>query len=115
MYEKNKQYTARDVKKDDRPRKIQHINGQPVNKILHARDNNILQDISILWDDVGMAEDIHEPSAPHLQGKKTHHNMQNVEPTIIPNVPQEIHDRYKKITLCCDLMPTNVIGFLNTI
>ena len=75
VYEKKKQYIARYVKKDDRPRKFQHINGQPVKKILHALDNNILQNIAILWEDVGIAEYIHEPSDPQLQGKKPHHNI----------------------------------------
>ena len=43
------------------------------------------------------------------------HKIQHVEPIIIPNVPKGIIDKYKKVTLCCDLMYINGIGILNTI
>ena len=62
-----------------------------------------------------MAEDIYEPSVPHLQGKTIGFNIQNVEPIMVTNVPKLILDKYNKVALCCDLMHINVIGFLNTI
>ena len=62
-----------------------------------------------------MDEDIYRPSVPHFQGKTVRHKIHNVEPIILTNPPKEILDRYKKFTLCCDLMHINNIGFLNTI
>ena len=34
---------------------------------------------------------------------------------MVPNVPKVILDKYKKFTLCCEIMHINGIGFLNTI
>ena len=64
--ENKKQYTAPDVKRDAQRRKFHHITVQPVERILHAADNNILQNLPILRDDVKMAEDIYGPSVKHL-------------------------------------------------
>ena len=69
--ENNKQYTVHDVKRDDWSIKLQNITGQPINRILHASDKNILQNIPILQEDVVMDEDIYGPSVPHLQGKQS--------------------------------------------
>ena len=59
-------YTAHDIKRADRARQFQHITGQPINRILHEVDNNILQNLPIMQEDVRMAEDIYGPSIPHL-------------------------------------------------
>ena len=76
--ENNKQYTACDVYRADHARQFQHISGQPVKWILHALDNNILQNIPIFREDVGMYEDIYGPSVPYLQGKTVLQKNQNV-------------------------------------
>ena len=74
-----KQYTTHDVKKYYRARQLQNITGQPVNLILYAVDNNILQNLSILREDVGMYEDIYGTSVPHFKSKQsaTRYNMWN--------------------------------------
>ena len=46
--ENKKQYTARHVNRDDYTRKFLNITDQPLRKILHVVDNNILQNIPIL-------------------------------------------------------------------
>ena len=62
-----------------------------------------------------MAEDIYGPSVPHLQGKKVHHKAEYVDIVVLPKVPKGILDIYKNVTLCCNLMNINGIGFLNVI
>ena len=62
-----------------------------------------------------MAEDIYLPSVPHLQGKNVHQKSQNVEPVVVPKSPKDILDRYKNVTLCCNIMHINGIVLLNTI
>ena len=73
--EKKKQYTYLDIKRDYCARWFHHINGQPIKLILHAVDNNILHNLPILREYVGMAEEIYGPSVPRLQGKTVHHNI----------------------------------------
>ena len=41
--------------------------------------------------------------------------IQNVVPVMVPSVPKDILNKYKKFTLLCELMHINGIGFLNTI
>ena len=62
-----------------------------------------------------MAEDIYEPSVTHLQGKTVLHNIHHVEPIIVKKFPKGFFDRYKVVTLCCDIIHINGFGFLHTI
>ena len=91
--ENKKQYTTRYVKRADNTRQLQNINGQPLKQILHAVDNNIIQNLPILREDTITAEEIYWPSVPHLQGKTALHKVQNMETIIVPNVPKYIPDR----------------------
>ena len=59
-----------------------------------------------------MAEDIYGPSIPHLKVDTVRCRVQHVEPVKITNVPKTILDKYKEVTICCDLMHINGIGFL---
>ena len=43
VQEKKEKYTSRDIKRTDRARRFQHITGHLIKQILHAVDNNILQ------------------------------------------------------------------------
>ena len=113
--EEKKKYTDRDVNRDDHARRFQHTTSQPIKWILHTVDNKILHNLPIFLEDVGMTEDIYGTSVPHLQGKKSRHKIHHVEPITVPNVLKGILDKYKKGTLCCDLIHINSIGFLKTI
>ena len=62
-----------------------------------------------------MSGDIYGPSIPHLQVKTVRCKIQNVEPVKITTVPKTIPDKYKEVTIFCDLIQINGIGFLNNI
>ena len=115
VQDKNTMYTTHDIKRADRARRFQNITGQPIKRIFHAVDNNILQNLPILREDVIMAEDIYGPIIPHLKVKTVRRKLQHVEPIKITNVPNTILDKYKEVTICCELMHINGIGFLITI
>ena len=99
MEENKRQYTPCYVKRSDSSRQLHHISVQTVKKVLYVVDKKILQNLPILQEYFGMAEEIYGPSVPHLQGKTVHHNIQNVEPTIITNASKYILDKYKKFAL----------------
>ena len=48
VQDKKERNTARDIKRADRARRFQQITGQKIKQILHAVDNNILQNLPIL-------------------------------------------------------------------
>ena len=83
--------------------------------ILHAVDNNILKNLPTLQEDVRMDEDIYGPSIPHLKDKTVRRKVQHVEPVKITSAPKTILDKYKWVTIFCDLMHINRISFLNII
>ena len=68
-----------------------------------------------MGEDVGIAEDIYGPSISHLKGKKVRHKIQHVDPVKITSVPKTSLDKYKEVTISCDLIHTNEIVFLNTV
>ena len=62
-----------------------------------------------------MSEDIYGPSIPHLKFKTVWCKIQHVDPVKITSVTKTILDKYKEVTICCDLIHINGIGLLNTI
>ena len=81
VQDNKERYTTRDIKRADRARRFQRIIGQPINRILHAVNNNILKNLPILKEDARLAEDIYGPSIPHLKRK-----------TVRPKIHRE-HDK----------------------
>ena len=115
VQDKKKGYTARNIKRADHARQFQRITGQTINQILHAVDNNIMQNLPILREDVRISEDVYRLSIPHLKEKTVRRNIQHVESVKITSVSKNILDNYKEVTISCDLMHTNGIVFLDII
>ena len=74
-----------------------------------------MQNLPILREYVGISLYIYVPTVTYLQGKKVRNKIQHLENIMVPSVPKDILDKYKKVTLCCDLTYINIIGFLKTI
>ena len=67
VQDKKKGCTDLDIKQADRTSWFQHITVQPKELILHAFNNNILQNLLILLEDDRMADNIYGPIIPHLK------------------------------------------------
>ena len=93
VQDNKERYTVPHIKRADCARHFQHITVQPIKQILHAVDNNILQNLPFLREDVRMAENIYVHSIPHLRGKTVRRNIQHVEPVKITSVPKTILDK----------------------
>ena len=55
------------------------------------------------------------PNIPHAKVKTVRHKIQHLEPVKIKSIPKIILDKYKEVTIFCDLMHINVIGLFNVI
>ena len=62
-----------------------------------------------------MAEGIYGPIIPYRKGKTVWRKIQHVNPIKITSVPITILNKYKEVTIFCNIMPINGICFLNTI
>ena len=93
MKDKKKGYTTRNIKRADNSRQLKHITVQHIKRILHEVDNNILQNLPILQEYFGMAEDIYGPIIPHQKGKTMRCKIQHVDPVKIPSIPKTILDK----------------------
>ena len=62
-----------------------------------------------------MDEDIYGTNIPHLKVKTLRRKIPYLEPVKITFFPKIILGKYKEVTICCDLMHINGIGFLNTL
>ena len=109
------QYTAHDINRNDCARLFQYITGQPVKQILHAVDNNILQNFPILREDVRMAEYIYVPQCDTFERQKSLPQSPACGAYHSSNFPLGVFYRYKNTTLCFDIIHINGTVFLNTI
>ena len=113
--DRNKRYTANNIKIYDHTRRPQNITGKSIKRLFYEIDNNIMQKLPMLQEDNEISEDIYGTSITHLEGKTAQLKFQHVESVKIPSVPKIILDKYKEVTILCDLMHINGIGLLNTI
>ena len=55
-----------------------------------------MQNLPILREYVGISLYIYVPTVTYLQGKKVRNKIQHLENIMVPSVPKDILDKYKK-------------------
>lgn len=111
---KNK-YTNSDYSRASLARQIQITIGRPSTKdFIRIVEQGLLPNCPITRDDIKAAEDIFGPDVGSMKGKTVRHSPKGVRPNIA-QVPHQILDRYRDVTLCGDIMFINRIPFLMTI
>ena len=76
---------------------------------------NVLKNCPITVEDINNAEILFGPNLGSLKGKTTRQASNVVTPFASTDLPLEIIDRCRDVTLCCDLMFVNKTIFLVTI
>jgi hypothetical protein len=108
-------YTQRDYKRALLARKIQNVLGRPsTRRFIEVVNGNLLKNCPINADDIRAAEDILGPNLGSLKGKTVRKGGQHIDGTHA-QVPREIMELHRDVTLCVDIMFVNKIPFLVTI
>ena len=111
-----KNFTKREVSRAQGARKLQNSLGFPSTRVfVNMIRGNVLKNCPITIEDVNNAEVLFGPNLGSLKGKTTRQASNVVTPFESTDLPLEIIDRCRDVTLCCDLMFVNKTIFLVTI
>ena len=107
--EQAQQYSATDVDRAKKARKLQEVMGFISERdLLQVIDNNLIRDSKVRRRDVITAQDIYGPNTNILKGKATRATPAQVREDDYIDVPRSIMDRYSKnVTLFADVMHVN--------
>ena len=110
-----KNYTNNDYQHALRARELQIIMGRPSTEtFIAALKSNGLMNCPVTPGDVEAAEHIFGPDIGSLKGKTTRRSPPIVD-SPIATVPAEVLKRYRKVTICIDIMYVNKIPMLISI
>ena len=110
-----KNYTNNDYQRALRARELQIIMGRPsTGTFIAALKSYWLMNCPVTPGDVEAAEHIFGPDIGSLKGKTTRRSPPVVDSPIAP-VPAEVLKRYRKVTICIDIMYVNRIPMLISI
>lgn len=106
--------TNRDYSRALLARKLQSIIGHPSNRgFARIVGKNQLRNCPVRSNDIRVAEDILGPNLGSIKGKKSRRSVPHVRPEYV-DVPPEILERHRTVTLCIDLMFVNGTPYLVT-
>jgi hypothetical protein len=109
-------YTDRDYSRAQLARKIQVLVGRPELKdFLRYLDSNSIPNCPIQRQDAINAHAIFGRDVNSLKGKITRQRLQAVLGSVANNIPKEIMEQCRDITLCIDIMFVNRIPFFLSI
>ena len=104
-------YTNAEVSRAYVARKLQTSIGRPSTRtFIHIVNNNLLPNCPVTKRDIMAAEDIFGPDLGSLKGKTTRRAPHKVNTDITyTTLPKQVHERYKEVTICGDVMHVNGI------
>jgi hypothetical protein len=109
-------YTKAEVSRAEVARKLQTSIGRPSTRdFVRIVNSNLLPNCPVSKRDIMAAEDIFGPDIGSVKGKTTRRTPRRVSTEDAFTVlPKSVHDRYRDVTICADLMHVNGITFFVT-
>jgi hypothetical protein len=109
-------YTVRDYSRAQLARKIQILVGRPELKdFIGYLDGNYLPNCPITQQDAINAHAIFGCDIGSIKGKTTRQKLQGILGAVANNLPKDIMQHYRDVTLCIDIMFVNKIPFVLSI
>ncbi len=113
--DKESKYTNRDYSRASLARKTQILVGRPeLQDFVRHLESNSIPNCPIDSQDAINAADIFGRDIGSLKGKTTRRSLDGIR-ACLSNIPRQIMDQYRNITLCIDLMFVNKIPFFLSI
>jgi len=111
--DQERQYSAIDVGRAKKARKLQEVMGFILEAdLLRVVDHNLIRDSKVRRRDILTATDIYGKNTSILKGKTTRKTEQHVKEDALMDIPQYILDIYSSnVTLCADIMFVNGVPF----
>jgi hypothetical protein len=109
-------YTERDYSRAQLARKIQTLVGRPeLTAFIRYLNGNSIPNCPIQRQDAINAHAIFGRDVASLKGKITRRQLQGVLAAVANNLPKQLMENYRDITLCIDIMFVNRIPFFLSI
>ena len=107
-------YTVKEYRMAELARKVQCMIGRPSTKdYLDIVDNNQLRNCPVDRNNVSAAENILGPDVGSLKGKTVRESSDQVV-HLRTNIPPQLYERYKDVSLSIDIMFINKVAFFMT-
>jgi hypothetical protein len=115
--ENKARYTNAEVSRAEVARALQSKIGRPsTREFIQIVNNNLLPNCPVTQRDILAAEDIFGPDIGSLKGKTVRRRPHPVTTDLTYSpLPPTVHERYREVTLCADVMHVNGIPFFVSI
>jgi hypothetical protein len=116
LADKKSKYSNRDYSRAVLARKIQNIIGRPSTQTYSriVQEQQLCNWCPVTNEDIVAAEDIFGPNVGSLEGKTTRTTTEHVR-SERTDIPIGVMNRYREVTLACDIMYVNKIPFFVSI
>ena len=109
-------YSKREIRKADEARQLSRVLGHPEQSVLERMiKHNVLQNCTVTVQDVNRAAKIYGRSIPAIKGRSKRTETARLPSRTTVEIPKEIIDDFKEITLCIDFFYISGLAIFHAI